>query len=78
MIRKEFSTLLHFLICCYVEDFPQIMLSELKSMLQWYIAFGVLSNFGTTFEINKNSNYDRNQFKISTQNTNMYAYLKKL
>ena len=42
------------------------------------IVQGVLSNFGATLKINKKSNFDRNQLKLSTQHKNMYMYQKKL
>ena len=35
----------------------------------------LLSNFGTTLIIHKNSNFDQNQFKISTQHK--YMYIRK-
>ena len=42
------------------------------------IAHGFWSNFGATLKIRKKSNFDRNQFKVSTQHKNMYMYQKKL
>ena len=39
---------------------------------------GLWPNFGATLKIHKKSNFDRNQFKLSTQHKYMYMYQKKL
>ena len=43
----------------------------------WAIVQGICSNFGATFKINKKSNFDRNQLKLSTQHKHMYMYQEK-
>ena len=42
------------------------------------IVHGLWPDFRATFKIDKKSNFDRNQFKLSTQHKNMYMYQKKL
>ena len=39
---------------------------------------GLWPDFGATLKICKKSNFDRNQFKLSTQHKYMYMYQKKL
>ena len=39
---------------------------------------GLWPDFGATLKICKNSNFDRNQLKLSTQHKYMYMYQKKL
>ena len=42
------------------------------------IVQGLWPNFGATLKIHKKSNFDQNQFKLSTQHKYMYMYQKKL
>ena len=42
------------------------------------IVQGLWPDFGATLKICKKSNFDWNQFKLSTQHKNMYMYQKKL
>ena len=42
------------------------------------IVQGLLLDFGATLKICKKSNFDWNQFKLSTQHKYMYMYQKKL
>ena len=42
------------------------------------IVQGLLPDFGATFKINKKSNFDGNQLKLSTQHKYMYMYQKML
>ena len=42
------------------------------------IVQGLLPDFGATLKINKKSNFDQNQLKLSTQHNYMYMYQKKL
>ena len=43
-----------------------------------YIVQGLWPDFGATLKIHKKSNFDRNQFKLSTQHKYMYMHQKKL
>ena len=40
------------------------------------IVQGLLPDFSATLKIHKNSNFDRNQLKLSTQHNYMYMYQK--
>ena len=46
--------------------------------MYYTIVQGLLPDFGVTLKICKKSNFDRNQFKLSTQHKYMYMYQKKL
>ena len=60
-----------------------------KKLLKWSFSFlakfcqnpctivqGLCPDFGATLKIRKKSNFDRNQFKLSTQYKYMYMYQK--
>ena len=43
-----------------------------------YYSTGTLARFGATLKIHKKSNFDRNQFKLSTQHKYMYMHQGKI
>ena len=51
---------------------------EIWPKTMYYIVQGLWLDFGATSKIHKKSNFDRNQFKLSTQHKYMYVYQKKL
>ena len=55
--------------------------SEFGAIFQkkaWAIVQGICSNFGATFKIDKKSNFDWNQLKLSTQHKYMYMHQENL
>ena len=64
---REFQQTCGVSICSYT--FTCISISDCN---------GLWPNFGTTLKIYKKSNFDRNQFKLSTQHKNMYMHQKKI
>ena len=51
---------------------------EILDKIPCTIVQGLWPDFGATLKIQKKSNFDRNQLKLSKQHKNMYMHQKKL
>ena len=61
-----------------MENFHLDIFHEIWLTTLYYIVQGVWPDFLATLKICRKSNFDRNQFKLSTWHKNMYMYQKKL
>ena len=68
MYQKKIIKIENSLLFNFGEIWPETM----------YYSTGTFTRFWSNFKIHKKSNFDRNQFKLSTQHKNMYMYQKKL